>query len=70
MSSEVGVDEETVEKLGGSNGFNFLNSEDCVKIMTIFDHICSVFKKEGKESNHRDSDTIINTTTCIKDITD
>lgn len=40
MSSEVGVDEETVEELGGSDGFNFLNSEDCVKIMTIFDHIC------------------------------
>ena len=58
MSSKVGVDEETiVEKLGGSDGFNFLDSEDRTKIITTLDHICTVVKREGEESNHRDSET-------------
>jgi len=58
MSSKVGVDEETtVEKLGGSDGFNFLDFEDRTKIITTLDNICTVVKREGEESNHRDSET-------------
>jgi hypothetical protein len=51
ISFKVGVDEETtVEKLGGSDGFNFLDFEDRTKIITTLDHICTVVKREGEES--------------------
>jgi len=56
MSSKVTANEQTdVDKLGGSDGLNFLVLNDRRLIITILDRICRTFKEEGILSTRRNS---------------